>query len=84
MHLPRRRLNLTVLLPVGSEPGRYELQVLKSVDAPLVTATGDAQLVNGTTELIIPINLTSLLAGNYLVGIRRPPWAWSYDPVEIK
>lgn len=84
LRLPRARLNLTVLLPVGSEGGSYELQILKSVDAPLVTATANGRIVNGTTELLAHLDLRSISPGKYLLGIRRSPWAWSYHPVQLE
>lgn len=39
---------LTIRLPFGSRPGKYEVQVLKAVDEPLVSTGGEALIVEGT------------------------------------
>ena len=40
VQIPRDRLTLSIYLPVGSEPGKYEVEVLQEPDHPLAQAAG--------------------------------------------
>ena len=55
--LPRGRLSVTILLPVGSEPGSYEIQVLDSELKSRASATGQAEIRNYITTLQGTIDL---------------------------
>ena len=82
--LPAKRLDLTILLPVGSEPGPYEVQFLKDVDKPLVNGSGGATLENGITVVRAKLDLSRKDPGTYLIGLRRPPSNWTFYPVTIE
>jgi hypothetical protein len=49
--LPRARLRATILLPVGSEPGEYELQILDGDLKSRASSTGSAAIINYVTTL---------------------------------
>ena len=82
--LEREPEELTIRLPFGSRAGTYEVQVLKSAGHPLISVTGQATIQNGTTALIAKVDLSTLEAGNYFIGVRRMPWDWTYYPVVIR
>lgn len=82
--LPRQRLDVSVLLPVGSETGTYEVQILREVDQPLVSATGTADRRDGETIVHFRTDLSALPAGKYLLGLRQRPWDWAYNPILLK
>jgi hypothetical protein len=82
--LPAKRLDVSILLPIGSEPGRYDVQLLKKIDEPLLTVSGEATVEHGTTILRARLDLTSQAAGSFLVGLRQPPSDWTYYPVSIQ
>ena len=82
--LPAKRLDLTVFLPMGSEPGRYDVQFLKRIDQPLITLSGEATVEHGTTLLRAKMDLTGQPAGSFLIGLRQPPADWTYYPVTIQ
>ena len=82
--LQRKRLELSIYLPLGSKPGNYEVKILRNLDTPLVSAAGTARIENGNTVLNITADLSGLAAGVYLVGVRLPPWDWTYYPVVLK
>jgi len=84
LSLPRGRLRLTVLLPFASEPGTYEVEVLKEIDKPLVTSSGRAVIVNGVSTLTLPLGTARLPAGKYLLGIRKPPTDWTFNTVTLQ
>jgi hypothetical protein len=82
--LPASRLDLTILLPIGSEAGRYEVQVFKNVDQPLLNVSGEAVIENGTTVLRARLDLAGQGTGNFLLALRRPPSDWTYYPVTVR
>jgi hypothetical protein len=84
LHLPRGQLRLTVLLPFGSDSGTYEVQILRDIQKPLLTAAGSAEIVNGVTKLNVSLNTSSLSGGKYMLGVRRPPLDWTYNPITIE
>lgn len=82
--LPARRLDLSILLPIGSEPGIYDVQLLKKIDEPILSASGEATVQQGITVLRAKIDLAGQAAGNYLIGLRQTPSEWTYYPVSIQ
>ncbi len=84
IRIPKGQLRLSILLPVGSEEGTYEVQILKDVDKPLVGGTGRAAIVNGITTLKVSVNTSSLPPGNYLLGVRQPPLDWAFNPITVE
>lgn len=71
IELPRGRLNLTLLLPKGSEPGNYEVQVSTEMESPLVTAAGTAASQNGVLVLKSKLDISKLNKGTYLLAVRH-------------
>ena len=82
-NLPRKKLNLTIDLPFGSEPGKYEVQLRKSGNE-LVTVTGSAQLRDGTTDLPVRIDLSRYATGNYIIAIRQEGASWVENPISLR
>jgi hypothetical protein len=81
--LPSKPLDLTIYLPIGSEPGVYQVQLLKKIDEPLMTVVGEARVEHGNTILRARIDLTHIAFGAVLIGLRQPPSDWTYYPVSI-
>jgi len=81
--LDRQPLELTVQLPVGSKAGQYELQ-LKKTDATVLSASAEAQLVNGTTAFTVKVNLSGFSEGDYSINVRQVPFDWNYYPVMLR
>ena len=81
--LPRGRVALTMLLPVGSEPGPYEIQVLDSQLASKASAGGLAELRNQITTLQTTLDLDPLAAGDYQLAIRRSGEGWQLFPARV-
>lgn len=84
LRLPRERLSLTITLPFASEPGAYDIQILRELGRPLLTASGQARLENGATLLNVRLDLKQITSGRYLVGIHRVPLDWTFHPVVIE
>lgn len=78
--LPRARLALSIYLPRGSEPGRYEVQLLGADRSgePLLTMTGEASVVKGLTRLDVEPDFSRLSPGRYTLATRRAGLSWRY------
>ena len=81
--LPARRLELSVYLPVGSEEGSYEMQILRDPDSPLVTQTGTASLRDQNVVVTIRADFTGISSGRYLLRLRRETFGWRYYAVSV-
>lgn len=63
---------MTILLPVGSEAGNYDIQVLTELGKSLVTATGPAVIrKDGVTSLKVRLDLSKLNPGNYVLSTEQ-------------
>ena len=84
LELPRARLDLTMLLPVGSEPGPYDVQVLDSDLRSRATATGSAEIRNYITTLRTILDVQELPAGSYQLAVRRHGEEWQMFPANVR
>jgi hypothetical protein len=82
--LPRGRLTATILLPVGSEPGPYEVQLLDSNLQSNASAIGNAEIRDYVTTLRATIELGAVMPGRYQLALRRNGEEWRLFPAEVK
>jgi hypothetical protein len=82
--LPRARVKLTLLLPVGSDPGRYEVQVLDSNLVSKVSAVGEAEIRNYITTLEATLDIGVLPPGAYQLALRRHGEDWRLFPARVR
>lgn len=82
--LPRARVLLTLLLPIGSEPGSYEVEIRDSSAVLQASARGDANLRNQITTLEVTVNLRSLSPDGYQLAIRRSGEDWQIFPTQVQ
>jgi hypothetical protein len=83
LRLPRSRLRLTVLLPIGSEEGAYDI-VLSRAGNVVATARSDAELTDGITLLQAQMDLTLATAGQYKLRIQRVGSLLREYPVKLE
>jgi hypothetical protein len=69
--LPRSRLSTPLVLPVGSEPGGYEVQVVDSELPSRASACADAEIRKRITTLQTTIDLRCLPPSAYQLELRR-------------
>jgi hypothetical protein len=81
--LPIGRVNATILLPVGSESGGYEVQVLDSDLRSRVSTTGTAELREHVTTLQAMLDLSTLTPGSYQLAVRRNDESWRMFPLRV-
>ena len=84
LELPRGLLAITMLLPAGSEPGAYDMQVLDTASRPQISASGQAEIRNFITILESRIDLRSTPPGDYQLALRRPGEDWHFYPATVR
>ena len=82
--LPRGRVNVVILLPVGAKPGAYELEILDSNLQSRVVVTGTATIRDSVTTLEATIEMDALSPGAYKLALRRPHADWQVYPLVVK
>ena len=83
LSLSRGRTTLTLLLPTGSEPGPYEVQILDLNLTSRAAAVGAASLQDHVTTLRVSIDSASLL-GQYQLAVRRSGDRWQMFPLLVR
>jgi Putative zinc-finger len=84
LQLPRKPLALSILLPVGREPGAYEVTVSRTPGQPLTSVGSNGQFEDHITVLHAKIDLTALPSGTYQLGVRQQGWDWTYYPLVLR
>lgn len=74
--VPARNLELSVYLPLGSEEGAYEMQLLSERELRLLSRTGAAALVGNDVVFRVQVDLSSIQPGTYTLRLRRPGFSW--------
>ena len=82
--VPRGRVNATILLPVGSSPGEYDVRILDADLRARVTARGSAEIRNYITTLEAVIDVSALEAGDYQLALRRDGGEWQMFPLRVR
>ena len=76
LELPRGVVELTLLLPVGSEPGPYDVQELKAKSGTVNSEKGEAAIREFVTTLPVNIDLAGVVPGDYELAVRREGDGW--------
>jgi len=84
LEVPRGRLNATILLPVGSSPGAYEVRILDSDLRVRSSTTGSAEIRNYITTLEVAMDVGSLDPGEYQLTLRREGGEWQMFPLRVR
>ena len=82
--VPRGRVNATILLPVGSSPGEYDVRILDGDLRARATARGSAEIRNYITTLEAVIDVSALEAGDYQLTLRRDGGEWQMFPLRVR
>ncbi|MGH9371287.1 MAG: hypothetical protein ACRD15_07145 [Vicinamibacterales bacterium] len=82
--MSRARLKATILLPVGSEPGEYEVQVLDADLKSRVSSTGNAAIIDYVTTLETTLDTSALPPGSYRLAVRREGEDWRLFPAHLR
>lgn len=83
--VPASRVELTVILPIGSEEGEYEVSVLPSPEeAPIVMTQAQAGLANQNVTLEVSLDLSNVEPDRYYWGLRRGEFPWAFYGIEVR
>jgi hypothetical protein len=82
--IPRGRVNATILLPVGSSPGEYEIRVLDGDLRVRASTRGSAEIRNYITTLETAIDVSPLDSGDYQLTLRRDGGEWQMFPLRVR
>jgi hypothetical protein len=82
--LPRKKLDIVILLPVGSEPGSYELRLVGTDRQVLLDKSLMGEMENFALRVRANLDFRSLSQGSYLLEIRRVGEGWDSHPVVIR
>lgn len=84
LQVPRGRVNATILLPVGSSPGAYEIRILDGDLRVRASAKGSAEIRNYVTTLEAQIDLSTVDLGDYQITLRRDGGEWQMFPLRVR
>jgi hypothetical protein len=84
LQLPRGRVALTLLLPTGSEPGPYDVEIRDAGAVSRASVRGDAELRNQITTLAVTVATGSLSPGFYQLALRHVGDGWQEFPLRIE
>ena len=83
LEIPRTAKHLVLDLPIGSKEGPYDVGVLTERDVQILRATGMAQLHDHVIDLRVDVDLSSVRAGAYSLGVRHAGLEWTRYPVRV-
>jgi hypothetical protein len=83
LRISRTTKHLVLELPIGSKEGPYDVGVLTDTGDELLRATGTAELGQHITSLRVDVDLRSVRAGTYSLGVRQPNVEWTRYPVRV-
>lgn len=84
VELNRKASSLTILLPVGSAAGAYEIRIVTRSGNPVLEENGTAEFENGITRLHVAARLQSLSPGSYVLQIRSAGLEWNSYPLVLR
>lgn len=81
--LPKHLLRLNFILPLGMEPGTYEIRLQDPSGRAFFDKDAHGSLVDGVGRLLVDIDLTAAPSGNFTLMIRPPGLEWRRFPAEV-
>jgi hypothetical protein len=73
-----------MLLPVGFQSGKYDVQILDSNLASKASTSGSAEIRDYTTTLHASLDVTNVGPGPYQPAIRRHGEDWRLFPIKVE
>ena len=84
LQLPHGRVLVTLLLPTGSEPGPYDVEMRNGSTTANVVAHGSAELRDQVTSLQVNLDLAQFSRGAHQLAVRRQGEDWQTFPVQLR
>jgi hypothetical protein len=73
-----------MILPVGFEPGSYEVQLLDPALTSRASSSGTAIVENFETTLRTTLDVGAVSSGSYQLAIRRANEDWQLFPAIVR
>ena len=83
LEISRTTKHLVVDLPIGSKEGPYDVGLLTGTGDQILRATGMAELHDHIIDLRVDIDLSSVRAGAYSLGVRQATLEWARYPIRV-
>ena len=83
LEVSREASRLSILLPLGSSEGEYDVRIAKESGESVATAIGTAKLGHGVTALRVVLRISSLSPGTYILQIRKAGLEWNSYPLAV-
>ena len=83
VQLERARLHLTIRLPIGEEPGEYQVALWRG-ESTVVQGRSPGNLESQITTLHLQFDCSSLRSGAYVLAIRQDERAWEEYPAVVR
>jgi hypothetical protein len=84
LQLPRRRLSLAIYLPIGSEEGLYEVNLVKVAGESVLRASGTATFEKPVVVLHLFVDLSNVSPGVYQLQMRQLQRSWHVSTVIVE
>jgi len=81
--ISRTTKHLVLDLPIGSKEGPYDVGLLTGTGDQILRSTGMAQLHDHITDLRVDVDLSSVQAGAYSLGVRQGGLDWTRYPIRV-
>jgi hypothetical protein len=84
IQIPAAIVELTLLLPVGSEPGEYDLQLLDRDLVSRASAHGTGERVDYVVTVKVSVDTRTVPPGKYELALRRVGDGWRRYPALVR
>jgi hypothetical protein len=84
VRFPQKLLRVDFILPLGMEPGEYEIRLQDSKETVFIDKRAPGRVNNGVTSVGIDIDLAGAARGNLTLMIRPPGMDWRRFPAVIE
>lgn len=82
--LPAKRLHIKFLMPIGYEPGRYEVRIVRSGGDPIIDTFAAAEISDGVTSFEIEAPLETLKSSSLTLTVRPPGLSLQRYPIYVE
>jgi hypothetical protein len=83
-NLPRKKLDLVILPPIGSEQGSYDLRLVGNGGQVMLSRSAVGQMANFAIRIRTNLDLRSVSRGSYSLELRRAGEEWDPHPVNVR
>ncbi len=83
VHLPQKLLRVHFILPIGMEPGEYQIRLQDDAGTVFIDKQALGHMRDGATSVEVDINLAGAQGGNFILMVHPPGLSWRRFPVVV-